>query len=254
MLRVVVCAQEPGSAPRFEVASVKLLEQRRPARARIDPGRVSYPFVTLGALIGKAYDAKNYQIDGPEWLGTLRYEVIAKIPEGVPPEQVPVMMQTLLAERFQLKVHSEPRIQPVYALLADPKGLKLKKSDDTIAPATSSRNGTPGPYFSFTSSGHFQLRRVTIAMFAEILSGSLGQPVLDRTGIQGEFDIVFDIDPGDLKAVQMLSVSDGAPVQSEPTASSIFSQMRALGLKLEAQKAAIQHIVVDHVEKVPTEN
>src|SRR5438128_1134521 len=81
--------QEPPPDPAFEVASVKLLQQRQPGPSRIDRGRVILPFTTLKALIVRAYSVKIYQVEGPDWLDAARYEVLAKIPEGADPGQVP---------------------------------------------------------------------------------------------------------------------------------------------------------------------
>jgi Protein of unknown function (DUF3738). len=130
-------AQQCPSDPAFEVASVKPVEPVQVARQRIDSGRVIYPYITLGALIVRAYSLKGYQLDGPSWLRNAQYEINAKIPDGCSTRELRAMLRHLLHERFGLEVHEESRNQPVLALLVDRNGPNLKKSATTIPESAS---------------------------------------------------------------------------------------------------------------------
>ena len=131
----------------FEVASIK--PSPLPARGVIrigpqggpgsgDPGRVTYTFSTIRDLMVDAYSVKRYQISGgPKWLDSERFDIVAKVPVGATKEQVKVMLQNLLAERFKLTLHRETKELPVYALVVGAKGPKLKDSTVTDAPPAS---------------------------------------------------------------------------------------------------------------------
>jgi uncharacterized protein (TIGR03435 family) len=166
------------------------------------------------------------------------YEFSAKIPEGVATDQIPLMLQGMLRDRFGLKMHWESKEQAVYALVATKAVPKLKPS----AP------DAPGGA-RFSSLGHFELNRTTMPAFAQSLSGMLGRPVLDTTGIERFYDFVFDVNPADLAGRLYES-----PASVESKNPSIFAVLQEMGFKLESRKAAINHLVIDHVEKVPTEN
>jgi uncharacterized protein (TIGR03435 family) len=249
-------AQTP-QPPAFEVVSIKPLDgyRQRPAGSPSDPGRVSYSDVPLFFLIMKAFDVKRYQIDGPPWIDSQLYDVFAKIPDGASEEQVPAMLQTMLAERFGLKMHRESRSEPVYALVAGRNGPKLKRSDDAVAPSITRADGVRIPAsMSFTTNGHMEFSHATMARFAQALSNFIGRPVLDMTELPGNFDIVLDVSMADLQGLQksMGVASDAIPENS--TSASIFAAMQSLGLKLESRKAPIEHIVIDEARRVPTEN
>ena len=112
--------------PAFEVASIKPAAPQQPGRMMVamggDPGRVNYTNVSLRNVLMRAYDVRSYQITGPSWLDTERYDIVAKVPEGVPKEQIPAMLQNLLAERFQMTIHRETKEQSVYALVVGKNG------------------------------------------------------------------------------------------------------------------------------------
>ena len=122
-----------GQRPAFEVASIKPSPPpSTPGMMRIGmqraPGRVTYSGMSLKLLIQNAFRVKNYQISGPAWLDSERFEIVAKLPEGANADQTPEMMQKLLAERFGLKLHRETKELPVYALVTGKNGPKLEAS------------------------------------------------------------------------------------------------------------------------------
>lgn len=141
-----VHAQSPGDGKNaepkleFEVATVKPSAQSGMGMIRIgppggpgssDPGRMNLQFTTVRDLMSNAYDVKRFQISGvPDWADSQRFDVVAKVPAGTTKEQAKIMLQNLLADRFQLKLHRETKEMPMYALMVGPKGPKLK--DTTV--------------------------------------------------------------------------------------------------------------------------
>ena len=148
-----------ATTPAFEVAAVRAAEFPNPGRGgggpqqfragmQLDAGRLDWGFASLADMIQYAFGVKNYQVSGPDWMRSSRWNVVARLPEGAPQDQVPRMMQALLAERFQLKVHHEKREQPVYALEVAKGGPRL----EAIAPST---DGPAAPPDSAASPGFF---------------------------------------------------------------------------------------------------
>src|SRR5690242_10517264 len=127
-------AQSP-QAPAFEVASVKPAAPQEAGKVAIrlggDAGRINYTNVSLKDVVARAYKMKPYQISGPSWMDSERYDITAKIPEGATQDQVPAMLQALLTERFKMTVRKESKEQPIYALVLGKSGSKLKKADDS---------------------------------------------------------------------------------------------------------------------------
>jgi uncharacterized protein (TIGR03435 family) len=107
-------------------------EDPKRCRSNGDPGRVTYAFCTIRDLIAEAYGIKRSQVSGgPNWLDSERFDIVAKVAEGSTKEQIKIMLQNLLAERFKLTLHPEVKELPIYALVVSSKGPKLK--DSTIA-------------------------------------------------------------------------------------------------------------------------
>ncbi len=120
--------------PAFEVASVKPADPQPMGKMMIGVGcdkqRCTYTNVNLKLLLSEAYKLKQNQISGPSWLDTERFDILAKIPDGVAETQVPAMLQALLAERFQMTLHKETRDTAIYALLVGKGGPKMEKVED----------------------------------------------------------------------------------------------------------------------------
>src|SRR5262245_33965452 len=113
----------------FEVASIRPSSGAPPqgvaAGVRVDGSQVRTTYLTLKDYIAMAYRLKLYQVSGPDWIGSERFDIAASLPEGSLPAQMPSMMQTLLEERFQMKFHREKKEFPVYALEIARGGLKM---------------------------------------------------------------------------------------------------------------------------------
>ena len=224
-----------ASAQSFDVASVKLTTSIRPGYGNehivARPGNLTMSNVRLRAMIKWAYDVKDYQISGPSWLGLpgwlggdlARYEVLAKAPAETPVATLRLMLQKLLADRFKLALHRETREVPAYALTVTK--LKVHKSDDAagesgVAPAA----------------GGFDLQNTTMEQLADLLSGPLKTPVVDRTGVEGRFDFPIRLEKGD------------------PDEAFVSALREQFGLKLEKTKTQLAMLIVDSAEKQPTEN
>jgi uncharacterized protein (TIGR03435 family) len=176
-------------------------------------------------LIAYAYDVGEFQIrGGPSWIRVDEYDIVAKPQGEASIERVKAMTRSLLAERLNLKLHRESAEQPVFALVVAKGGPKLQRSA-----------AEGGPEVRGNGRGRLTMRKVTMEMTAAQLAARvLGRPVVDKTGIVGEFDINLEWTPDERP--------DGGP--------SLFAALQEqLGLKLEAQKGSVEILVIDHIEK-----
>jgi uncharacterized protein (TIGR03435 family) len=212
-------------------------------------------------------------------------------PCNVSATKVPEMLQALLVERFGLKIRRENKEMPVYMLVVSKDGPKFKESPPDepqaepvflkppeggivagtggmtdpvvvrIRPADGRGNG--GPVFDgrgnpTSESLQMEIPKATMARFANILTSMVDLPVVDRTGLTGMYEIGFDVPSQDVwRAVMMPmpgKIPRAAPPPKAPTGGSIFQSVQSLGLRLEKGKATIDAIVVEHIEKTPTEN
>jgi uncharacterized protein (TIGR03435 family) len=255
-----VFGQTPAAAPAFEVASVKPAPPPTPGSINVrtggDPGMVDYKNVSLRTLIALAYRMKEYQISGPEWIETARFDILAKVPPNAPKGQIPLMLQNLLAERFKLTVHREQKVMPVYAMVVGKNGLKVKPLEGE--PEASMSN-------SFSPKGRAFSGQMTLAGLAAALSQMLDRPVVDLTGIKGTYDIDLEWVPDEhessaLTKMRIMGGQAGGGGEahgetSDPNGQSIFGALQEkLGLRLEGRKSPVDILVVDGVERVPTEN
>ena len=253
------CAFGQSSPPAFEVASVKAAPPPTGGRLMVgmnsDAGRVNFSNVTLRNLLTEAYKIKDSQISGPDWLGSERYNIVAKIPAGTPKDQIPLMLQTLLAERFKVTTHRETKVMGVYALVAGKNAPKLHESETEKG----------GLRMSMGPKGRQMTGSVPLSRLADVLSNMLDRPVLDMTEIKGTFDIDLSWTPddsqpkakGEMLAVRARQEGGGEAKAADDGADgpSIFAAVQEkLGLKLEARKLPVELLVIDHAEKVPTEN
>jgi uncharacterized protein (TIGR03435 family) len=241
-------------APAFEVASVKPSSpQAVGVRMRRDPGLLDYGNVALIEILSAAYNVDNLLIDGPSTIRA-RYDIVARIPKGAPASQIPAMLQRLLAERFKLRVHHETKATDVYVLAVGKGVPKLERAEDDPAADPNDRNVVATFGKSSSSGFHvlgdvpppelaFQAVEVTMVKFSVLLKSYVQSPVVDRTGLQGRYNFTFQFD-------------GGLPDATEPDhiPPSLFTAVERLGLKLEARRIPVDHLVVDHVEKAPIEN
>jgi bla regulator protein blaR1 len=225
----------PISQPVFEVASVRRSQPSSgpiPVGIDTEPGKLTAQNDTLKDLIRAAYGVREYQISGPEWLNSERYDIVAKAAQPVGHAQLMQMLQSLLVDRFKLALHRDKKEFTVYALVVAQNGPKLPKARDE-GDAKISMGGR-----------RLTAQHISLAQFANLLS--LDRPVVDRTGLAGNFDITLTWAP---------DAPAAAPNADEASDATIFTAVREqLGLRLQAAKEPLEVLVIDHAEKTPTEN
>jgi uncharacterized protein (TIGR03435 family) len=320
-------AQTPDLSLTFEVATVKpaalptATEGKRMFRmgaqggpGTSDPGQISYSFMPLRALLTQAFGVRNYQVQGPAWLDSERFDIVAKVPAGATKDDVKIMLQNLLKERFQLAFHRENKEQSVYALLVAKNGPKMTVSEDQSDPSTAPAAAAGPPPVQLPDPGRLKVgkdgmpelppgvrrpgivmmgmmspggmrmklngSRQTLAQLADSLSNQVDRPVVDMTGLAQRYDFTLDFAPdpsvmmakmgpmpGGMPPPPMLAggggaglagpAGDGGPVIAPPStdAATLFAAIQdQLGLKLESRKAPADLLVIDHLEKTPSEN
>ena len=218
------------------------------------PGLATFENVDLFSLVTMAYGLQRYQLSGPEWLGSARFEINARLAPGTTREQYRQMLQSLLAERFQLTTHSEQREIAAYELILSKGGSNLKPSspqlviaDDGLQPPP--LGGTPPP--GYNGPVILRLRGRSMEEIAALLASHLGRPVIDNTGLTGRYDL--DLRWSGLQAPpsNMTEPAGSAVPSSEPT---LFDVVQQLGLKLVPKKFSTAVLVIDHIAKTPREN
>ncbi len=242
-----------------------------------DPGQFSMHYVSLRVLLIRALGMKNYQLSGPDWLASEAFEIVAKVPLGATTAQLDTMIKSLLVERFQLAYHHEAKEMSVYELLVGKDGPKLKESDLSIQPAAR-EPGEPAPRPSTDEKGfpvlpqrrtvqligrvtdgiaHWAANQQLISELASFLERPVNRPVVDKTGLTGQYDVRLSFDdttqtgPG-----QAGPAADGTRLDDTPSGGpNVFKAVeQQLGLKLQPAKDPIDVLVIDHIEKQPTEN
>ncbi len=271
-------APAPAPAPKleFEVATVRpaapLTPGNLPPRSgpgTSDPERVNYRYRTMKTLLMTAYGMPVNQVIGPPWIDSPRdlFDITAKVPPGATQEQVNVMLQNLLAGRFNLVVHRETRELPFYELTVAKNGLKMKPYvEDPNGPKfepgkiTLDKNGgpmpPPGGLMITMSSGK---RRIVASKqrvggtpgLVATLQPQLGRPVVDKTGLDGYYDYTLEF--------SLEGASAAVPGQQQTSSDSDAPDLgtaveEQLGLKLTAKKGPVEVLVVDSGNETPTEN
>jgi uncharacterized protein (TIGR03435 family) len=239
----VLFAVAASAQPAFEVASIKpgvpfTQEAFRAGQApqvgeKIDGARATFRGMSLLSLVARAYAVKAFQITGPDSSRRDIYDIAAKLPEGASPEQVPQMLQALLADRFKLTLRRETKEFPVYALVVGPNGAKL----------------TPRPA-DYDRAAQSVLRPMTMESYAALASIGLDHPVVDLTGLPGEYMLAMqDLMRAGMRE-RMARLSHAESDEGGPTT---FGVVQALGLKLEPRKLTLPNLIIEHAEE-PTEN
>jgi uncharacterized protein (TIGR03435 family) len=246
----------PGPSPTFEAASIKPNQSGESRRSfKIEPGgNVSASNVTVRHLMWNAYGVQDFQIiGGPGWARTDRYDVVARGRENPRPDQLRLMLRSLLADRFKLKVQSSTRELPVYALVlarADGRpGPRLRAAEGPCAApgpgAPAAAAAGPGPGCGSTvGNGTLRTQGIPMARLAGELTGFVGRRVEDRTGLPGNFAIELEWSP-DLQADAGQSVPQAADARP-----SIFTAVQEqLGLRLESRTGPVDVIVIESLER-----
>lgn len=220
-----------------------------------------------------------------------RFSVHATIPAGATKDDVPEMLQSMLVERFKLAYHREQKEQPIFALIVGKNGPKLQPSAPDApaaaeAPAVGATNrpdpvqvtGNPQTGMVIRGAGnagalkmsmspdgmmHLEAEKLTLAQLATSLTGFVGREVVDQTGLAGNFKIVLDLSREDMMASARaagLNIPGGAIPgppgggPADPGGSSIFQSVENMGLKLDSRKSSVEFLVIERLEKLPTED
>jgi uncharacterized protein (TIGR03435 family) len=254
-LAIVLCVSTllvhaQSARPAFEVASIKPAQTR--GFMNISPsGQVSVSGMTVKGLLTFAYKLRDDQVlGGPAWIATEVWAIQAKAPDGRDMQDAEVirqMLQSLLQDRFQLKVHNESRDFSVYLLSVGKNGPKVSPYQEQSAPPRS----PPGPPLRGLlrrNGDDIAATGVRMSSLASFLGQFIGRPVLDQTGLEGEYDFKLHWLPAPPTQV-------GGPdaVAGDPAGPSIFTAIQDIGLKLDAVKAPMEVLVIDSVSK-PSEN
>jgi len=326
-LALTAAAAFAQTKPAFEVATIKPSPPMDPAKlaaamqaggklpigANIDALRAEYLYLDLKSLLTYAYGVKPYQITGPDWMSTTRFDIVAKMPEGSKKDDAPKMLQSLLEERFKLTVHRTSAEHPVLALVVGKGGPKLKASAEKpvaidesapLKPGELKMDGSDGPVRvkvdmttgssvidmglkgkmayrlnPATQTFHIDFSMTTMAGFADMITqlfaqigGTGGRQVVDMTETKGNYDASIELSLMELIAMARAAGADipgggpagtpgggrggNVPVASDPGGggTSLADAVQSMGLKLESRKAIVDQLIVDHIEKTPTEN
>lgn len=225
--------------PVFDVASVRASQSGRGEgdwRDDIEtsPGSLIMRNVSLKTAVRWAYHVMEFQVSGPEWTGSDRYNISAKASGAALDDQLRLMLQTLLVERFQLTFHRQTREMQVYVLTVAKGGPKFHESQTEGAPVVNPDK----------SRMTMDVKGMPASQVVDTLSKVLHAPVLNNTGFTGRYDI----------SVNMARYLPDGSTPFDPVSTIILAMQEELGLKLESKKMPLDLLIIDHAEKVPVEN
>jgi len=241
IIALFVCAScfAQSVPPAFETASVHPNPRVERQDVQVSAGSLILRNQPVFFLVEWAYDVTPAQIDAPSWFKESCFDIIAKAAGPADETQMRLMLQTLLADRFGLKLHKEARVMPVYVMTLAKGGPKFQES---------ATEGT----FALDQTGAFMLaaHHARMTDLAQGISAEIGRPVMDQTGLKGRYEIRMNFAPYATRA------ADGGTTPGQFDMMSIlFTGLQdLLGLKLEASKQSVDVLVIDHAEKTPTEN
>jgi len=259
-----------------------------------NPGNIRYERVPFQQLIMAAYGVQRDQIKGPGWATTedfgeaARFDISAKVPPGATKEQAATMLQKLLAERFHMSLHHETAQVPGYAVVVAKGGSKLNKSRGPVSESERTVPGAGGRLNIETEKDGFpqlapganmggkfkdgvvriRFRNYPLSDLSQQLSSALAAHVIDRTALGGKYDFTLEFTPPENGFAVAIAATfpiypgqpaplnkDGpSPVQQDAVPIISSAMEKQLGLKLEPTRIPIDTLVIDHVEKTPTEN
>ncbi|HEU5020250.1 MAG TPA: TIGR03435 family protein [Bryobacteraceae bacterium] len=270
-LAVPVFAQTPSPSPSFEAVAIRPAAPSADGRIMIgiqggpgtpNPGQMNFWNISIGDLIQNAYNVRNFQISGPDWLWSERFDITAKVPAGATKEQGRVMMRNMLAQRFSLVLHRTTKEASTYALVAAKGGPKLG-SEALKKSGTGPTAAPPKRMMMIGGNGllKMDLKGATMDALVDTLGTQVDRPIVDATGLTGSYDVAMEFAPDPaVMAMKMGGIGQAppSPTVSAPglnDAPTIFTALQdQLGLKLESRKGPVEHVIVDSVQKTPTEN
>jgi uncharacterized protein (TIGR03435 family) len=252
LLAWTALAQGSKNAPEFEVATVRV--GSGDFRSALDGPTEVTCVCNLSDLLVEIFHVPYRQIQVPAWDRQVAYEIHAKLPEGTTKAGIPEMLRRLLEERLHLVVREEFREVPGYSLEVDTKGLKAKPAGPDPPHLYFGRL----PFFAYLGPAGriFFEGRMTFEKLASLLTPDMGRPVVDHTNRPGEFEIHFDasLPNAEVSSVvpDRIPLPDGREIAG--TAPPIFSEIQKLGLRLVSGKLPVKYVVVESVDRNPTDN
>jgi len=278
LLATGVFAQS-AAKPAFEVASIRPAAPMQPGQGgaglRVDKAQVRISNLSLRDYVSMAYRVKLYQVTGPDWISSARFDIAATLAPDADTNKIPEMLQALLEERFQIKTHRDKKELPVYTVQVARDGLKIKESaaDPSLrtegplevtgagSAAGISVNLGRGSSYTFADN-KLDAKRVTVSTLALQLERFMDRPIVDKTGLTASYDILLEVTPEDYRTMlirsainagvtlppQALQLLDGASVPS------LYDAFKKSGLTLDSAKEPLDLLVVDEMRKTPTEN
>lgn len=229
-----------ASAQAFAVASIRPsaaeVKFEHDGKTEVAPGTLRMRDVTVSTCIKWAYGVQDRQISGPEWLQSQHYDIVAKADGPATEDQMKLMLQALLADRFKLSFHRERKELRSYVMTVAKSGHKLHESASDAKPSRQN------------SAIATTAKATTMKEFGDFMSGPLQTPVVDMTGLTGRYDFVLDFTPYLPEGEHVMK-----PDYVNTNGIIIAALQRELGLKLESRKESVDVLVIEHVEK-PSEN
>jgi len=224
--------ESPDPRLSYEAASVKLnTSGSTNSSSNGSRGQIVMTNLSLHRIIERAYGVKPFQVTGPGWLDDVRFDIAAKYPPDMKSEDRFIPLRTLLEDRFKLVVHRESKDIPGYALMVGKGGIKVKPAE-------------PGPSSTHHNGGRVDTlvtQKASMVQLADIVGRSLGEVVVDKTGLHDVYDF------------ELKWTNDDKAPEGETVPSIFAAVQETLGLKLQPQKVPVEIIVVDRIERTPIE-
>ena len=273
-----------AQSPQFEVASVKPFAPapgQVAAGLHFDGAQVRGVGLSLRDYLATAYRFKATLISGPDWTATDRFDISATLPEGASKTQVPEMLQALLVDRFQVKLHKDKKEFPIFALVLAKGPMKLKElppdpnadpvNDEPVGMANVATiiavgNGVSVQYARGASfsvgNNRIEVRKLPLWVFCRNLERYSDRQIVDMTGLTGSYDFSFDVTPEDYAAMMLRALvlrGTNLPPEAQKLLdasppSALSDALQQVGLKLESRKAPLDTLVIDSALKTPTAN
>jgi uncharacterized protein (TIGR03435 family) len=280
LLLVFLVAALAGASPEFEVATVRPTkltgEPVLNLSVTLGPSQVRIAAIPLRDIIALAYRIQPNQVIGPEWIQSTPFDISAKLPAGTQVEQIPDMLQALLAERFALVAHGDNRQADVYALVVGKPPLRLHAHEGesrvtatadaqtwALAGNTSGLSNDRGNGSSYSFAiGRFEGRKLTVQGLAIELSRYSPRPIVDVTNLSGEFDMSFEVSSERYRQMLMraaynsgMSIPAQMLLQMDAVAVDyLLEAVEQMGLRLESRRMPVDVMVIDAIRRTPTEN
>ncbi len=229
-----------GWSQSFEVASIRAVEgegRRGPFESiQVSPGSLTMRAVRFRTAVAWAYEVRDFQVTGPDWMEQLAFDIIAKSGEAAKEPELRRMLRDLLAERFKLEAHQEKKETPAFVLTVGKNGIPA-----TVKPSETAGDPLVQPNLAKME---VSVKRAPVSQMVELLAKVLREPVIDETGLSGTFDATVNISK---------YIPDGS---SAPDIVALVLRViqAEFGLEVKHRKTLMDFVIVDRAEKAPVEN